>query len=82
MASTLARFESYGILPMRIRKPLVYATPVDNREEQLHRIVNTSQTIGNYPGIFEGMRRSMMRRVEACTNPMEDILNTYYKYNI
>jgi hypothetical protein len=42
-------------------KSLVYAASVDN-EWTFHR-----QTIRNYPGIFERMRRSMMRRVEAGT---------------
>jgi hypothetical protein len=46
-------------------KPLVYATPADN-EEALHCIVDACQTIRNYPGIFERMRRSMIRIVEAC----------------
>jgi hypothetical protein len=41
-------------------KTLVYAAPVENK-----RIVNTCQTIRNVPGIFERMRRSMMRRVEV-----------------
>jgi hypothetical protein len=44
---------------------LVYAAPVDN--EEAHRIVDACQTIGNYPGISERTGRSIMRRVEACT---------------
>jgi hypothetical protein len=48
--------------------PLVYAPPVDNEEAPHHRIVDACQTIRNFPGIFERMRRSMMRRVEACTD--------------
>jgi hypothetical protein len=31
-----------------------------------NRIVDTCETIRNCPGIFERMRRSIMRRVEAC----------------
>jgi hypothetical protein len=46
-------------------RPLVYAAPVDNKEV-LHRTVDACRTIPNYPGIFARMRRSMMRRVEAC----------------
>jgi hypothetical protein len=46
---------------------LVYGAPVDNEEAFHHRTVDACQTIRNYPGIFERMRRSMMRRVEACT---------------
>jgi hypothetical protein len=47
-------------------KSLVHAAPVDNKEALHHRIVDVCQTIRNYPGIFERMRRSMMKRVEAC----------------
>jgi hypothetical protein len=48
-------------------KPLVYdyAAPAD--KEEAHWIVGTCHSIRNYAGIFERMRRSMMRRVEACT---------------
>jgi hypothetical protein len=45
---------------------LVYAPPVENQEALHHRIVDAYQTMHNYPGNFERMRRSMMRRVEAC----------------
>jgi hypothetical protein len=44
-------------------KTLVYAAPVDNEEALHHRM---PVRLRNYPGIFERMRRSMMRRVEAC----------------
>jgi hypothetical protein len=44
MDSTLARFESDGLLPVGTPKTLVYAAPVDN-EEALHRIVGACQTI-------------------------------------
>jgi transposase len=47
-------------------KSLVYAAPVDNEEALHNRIVDACQTIRNYPGIFERMRRSMMRRVKVC----------------
>jgi hypothetical protein len=47
-------------------KTLVYAAPVDNEEGPHHRIVDACQIIRNYPGTFERMRRSVMRRVEAC----------------
>jgi hypothetical protein len=47
-------------------KTLVYAAPVDNEEALHRRIVDACQTIPNCPSIFERMRRSMMRRVEAC----------------
>jgi hypothetical protein len=42
-----------------------YAAPVDNEESLHHRSVDACQTIRNFPGIFERMRRSMMRRVET-----------------
>jgi hypothetical protein len=48
-------------------KALVYAAPVDNEETLYHRTVDVCQTIRYYPAIFERMRRSMMRRVETCT---------------
>jgi hypothetical protein len=63
MASTLAQFES----PVGTPKPLVYAAPVDTEEALHHRTVDACQTIRNHPGIFERIRRFMMRRVEACT---------------
>jgi hypothetical protein len=47
-------------------KTLVCAVSVVNEEALHHRIVDASQTIRIYLGIFERMRRSMMRRVEAC----------------
>jgi hypothetical protein len=46
-------------------KTLVYAAPVDNEGALHHHSVDAFQTIRNYPDIFERMRRSMMRRVEA-----------------
>jgi hypothetical protein len=66
MTSTLARLESSGFLPVGTPKNSCVAAPDDNEEALHHRIVDASQTIRNYPGIFEWMRRSMMRRVEAC----------------
>jgi hypothetical protein len=47
-------------------KVLVYAAPVDNDEALHHCIVAACQTIHIYRGISERMRRSMMRRAEAC----------------
>jgi hypothetical protein len=43
----------------------VYAVPADNEEAPHLRTVDACQTVRNYLGIFEWMRRSMMRRVEA-----------------
>jgi hypothetical protein len=48
-------------------KTLVYAAPVDNKEALHHRTVDACQTIRNYPSIFEQMRRSMLRCVQACS---------------
>jgi hypothetical protein len=48
-------------------KTLVYEALVDTEEALHYRIVDASQTIRNYPGISERMRRSMVRRVKACT---------------
>jgi hypothetical protein len=47
-------------------KSLVNAASVDNEEALHHRLVGVCQTIGNCPGIFARIRRSMMRRVEVC----------------
>jgi hypothetical protein len=44
----------------------VFAAPVDNEESLHRRIADACQTIRNYPGLFEGMLQSMMRRVKAC----------------
>jgi hypothetical protein len=38
MASTLARFQSSGFLPVELIKTLAYVAPVDN-EEVLHRCI-------------------------------------------
>jgi hypothetical protein len=67
MASTLARFESSVFLPMKTPKSPVYAAPAGNEGAIHHRTVDACHTIRNYPGIFERMRQSMVRRVEACT---------------
>jgi hypothetical protein len=48
-------------------KYIVCAAPVDNENALDPRTVVACQTIRNYPGIFERKRRSMMRRVEVCT---------------
>jgi hypothetical protein len=66
MASTLARFESSRFLPVGTPKTIVNAAPVNNEEALNHRTVDACQTIRNCPGIFELMRRYMLRRVEAC----------------
>jgi hypothetical protein len=69
MASTLATFESCIFYLWGHLKSLVFAAPVGNGEAFHYRIVYSCQTIRNYPGIFERMRRSMMRRVEAYIEP-------------
>jgi hypothetical protein len=67
MASTLTWLESSGFLPVEGHlKFLVHAAPVDNEEALHHRIVDACQNVHNYPGIYEQLRRAMMRRVEAC----------------
>jgi hypothetical protein len=45
---------------------LVYVTPLGKREALHHRTAKACQTIRNYSGISEQMRRSRMRRVEVC----------------
>jgi hypothetical protein len=46
---------------------LLYAAAVDNEKALHRRTVDSCPTIRNYSRIFERMRRSMMRRAEACT---------------
>jgi hypothetical protein len=48
-------------------KALVYAAPVDNEEALYHHTVGACQTIGNCSDIFERMRESTVRCVEART---------------
>jgi hypothetical protein len=64
-----ARFESFAKLPVGRGH---YAAPVDN--EEALRIVDACHSIRNYPGIFDRMRRSVMRRIEACVESHGDIL--------
>ncbi|EZA46903.1 hypothetical protein X777_01029 [Ooceraea biroi] len=47
-------------------KSLVYATPIQNEEDLRNRIIDGYKRIRNTPGIFERVRQSMERRVEAC----------------
>jgi hypothetical protein len=75
MASSLARFDPLDFYLWGHLKTLVYAAPVDNKEAIHHLIVDACQTIRNYPGIFEPMWRSVLRRA---LNLMENILSTYY----
>jgi hypothetical protein len=65
--------------PCGLLKPLVYAAPLHNEAALRHRILDACQTIRNYPGVFERMRRSTMRRVEMCIDFHGDNLSTYYK---
>jgi hypothetical protein len=60
-------FSPLDFYPWEHLKPLVYAAPVDNEEALHHLSVDACQTIRNCPAIFVRMWRSMMRRVEACT---------------
>jgi hypothetical protein len=67
-------------------KALEYVAPADNEVALHHGILDTCQSIRNYPGIFERMRRSMMRRVEGCIEShgghSEHLLQVYYfSYN-
>lgn len=48
-------------------KQLVYAADVPNAATLHQRILEACDTIRHRPGIFERVRRSMVRRVHACT---------------
>jgi hypothetical protein len=65
MASTFPSFESSGFFLWRQLKSPAYAAHIDNEEAPHYRIMDACQIIHNYRGIFEQMRRSMMRRVET-----------------
>jgi hypothetical protein len=83
MASMLARFESSGFLRVRTSKNPVHAAPLDNEAALHHHTVDACQTIRNYPGSFERMRRSKMRRVEACTESHGGhFQHLLYKFNL
>lgn len=45
---------------------LVYATPVNDEEQLRNRILIAADTIRTSSGIFERIRRSMVRRSELC----------------
>jgi hypothetical protein len=47
-------------------KTLVCAAPVDNEEAFHHLTVYAYHYVCTYPGIFERMRRPMMRLVKVC----------------
>jgi hypothetical protein len=79
--------EMFSVTLVGTPKSLVYAAPVDNEETLQHRVVDARQTIRNCPGIFERMRRSMTRRVDACIEShgehSECLLWTYpFCYNL
>jgi hypothetical protein len=57
MASTITRFEFSGFVSMGTPKSHVYAHPVGNKGKLHHRIVDTRQTIGKFPSVFEHMRQ-------------------------
>jgi hypothetical protein len=63
-------------------KATACGVPVDNEEALHHRIVDACQTVRNSPGIFERMRRSMVRRVEVCTDLQEMLIIYYYKCDL
>jgi hypothetical protein len=77
MASTLTRFEFYGCLLTRTSK-VPYAAP-SNSEEALHRRIVDDHS---YPGISEQVRRSIIRRVEACIESHGGHFEHFYKCSL
>jgi hypothetical protein len=77
MASTLARFESSGCLPVEASTNSYAAAPVDKKDTFQHRIVDAWQASRNYPGIFEPMWRPILRRVEVCIQSHGGHISTY-----
>ncbi|GBM71890.1 hypothetical protein AVEN_238540-1 [Araneus ventricosus] len=49
-------------------KLLVYQTPVDTLEDPTERIVVASADIPSTPGMFERVRRSLVRRCRLCND--------------
>lgn len=47
-------------------KSLVYKTPVQNEQDLRNRIFESCAIINQTPGIFERVRQSMLRRINAC----------------
>jgi hypothetical protein len=54
MASTPARFQSSGCLPVGTLKKSVYAAAIDNKKAPHHHTVDDCQTIHNYPASLNG----------------------------
>jgi hypothetical protein len=73
----LNRLDSY---PWGHLNTLVYAAAVDNEETLPHRTVDAFQTIRNSPGIFARMWRSMVRRVETCTESHGGSFEHFFNY--
>jgi hypothetical protein len=59
-------------------KTRVYPATTNNKNTLHLHIVDVSQTIRNYPGIFEWIRLFMMGLAERSLN-LVDILSTHYK---
>jgi hypothetical protein len=51
------------------QKALAYLAPAHKVETLHQHIVNTCQTIRNYPGIFEQVWQLMIRCAQACIEP-------------
>lgn len=47
-------------------KSLVYSTPVESEEDLVARILAACQMVQDMPGIFENVRRSLVRRCQLC----------------
>jgi hypothetical protein len=56
MASTSARFESSGFVPVGTIKTVVCVAPVDNKDALHHYTVDDCQTMCNYPSIFKQLQ--------------------------
>ncbi|GBN74072.1 hypothetical protein AVEN_168703-1 [Araneus ventricosus] len=47
-------------------KSLVYESPIDSDEDLVARISVAAGDVGEMPGVFEKVRRSLRRRCNAC----------------
>jgi hypothetical protein len=63
--SSMPDFSPLDFYLLGYLNPLMNAAPVENEETHTRNTVDACQTIRNYPGTSERMRRSKMRTVMA-----------------
>ena len=61
-------------------KVLVYRTPIQDLQSLRARIMAGCETIRNTPGIFQRIRDSIRRRVDACINAFNNADGWYFEH--